>query len=275
MQGRLLPKYRGRYQAHPVGYWEDEFSLAADLGLDCIEFILDYSESELNPLMSPHGIDRIGAITARSGVAVRSICADYFMEAPLHSTDNKVVHRSQKVLEHLIESCGSLGVTDIVVPCVDVSSLKGDQAMERFYSGIMPAIATAERFGVNIALETDLSPAAFVALLHRFDSARIKVNYDTGNSASSGFDPREEIAAYGQYITDVHVKDRCRGGGSVELGTGDTSFDAFFESLPYIHSQRFFIMQAYRDDEGVNVFRRQLEWIRPKLQKWTACGGEV
>ena len=29
MQGRLLPKYKERYQAHPVGYWDEEFSIAA------------------------------------------------------------------------------------------------------------------------------------------------------------------------------------------------------------------------------------------------------
>ena len=51
MQGRLLPKYKGRYQAHPLGYWQDEFYIAKDLGLDCIEFILDYENAELNPLM--------------------------------------------------------------------------------------------------------------------------------------------------------------------------------------------------------------------------------
>mgnify|MGYP001425492063 CR=1 FL=1 len=44
MQGRLLPKYKGRYQAHPLGYWKKEFQLAADLKIDCIEFILDLNE---------------------------------------------------------------------------------------------------------------------------------------------------------------------------------------------------------------------------------------
>ena len=38
MQGRLLPKYRGRYQAHPLGYWQDEFVVAESIGLDVIEF---------------------------------------------------------------------------------------------------------------------------------------------------------------------------------------------------------------------------------------------
>ena len=43
MQGRLLPKYLNRYQAHPVKYWKDEFPIAFQLGLDSIEFILDYN----------------------------------------------------------------------------------------------------------------------------------------------------------------------------------------------------------------------------------------
>ena len=48
MQGRLLPKYHGRYQAHPVGYWKDEFPIASQLGLDSIEFILDYNDVEFS-----------------------------------------------------------------------------------------------------------------------------------------------------------------------------------------------------------------------------------
>ena len=28
MQGRLLPKYKGKYQAHPKGYWQNEFKIA-------------------------------------------------------------------------------------------------------------------------------------------------------------------------------------------------------------------------------------------------------
>lgn len=273
MQGRLLPKYQGRYQAHPVGFWQDEFSLAADLGLDLIEFILDYNDWEQNPLMTGHGIERIASSVAHSGVSVRSVCADYFMEAPLHSIDICIAQKSQEVLNRLIQHSAMIGVTDIVIPCVDASSLNNDHASERFYSAMMPAIAVAERFNLNLALETDLPPVAFSLLLKRFDSTRIKVNYDTGNSASLGYDSHQEISAYGEYITDVHIKDRLRGAGSVELGKGAMDFDAFFESLPKSNSGMFFIMQAYRDDEGFGIFQKQLEWIRPKLQKWAICGG--
>ena len=44
MQGRLLPKYKGRYQAHPIDYWQKEFEIAKNIGLGCIEFIFDFNE---------------------------------------------------------------------------------------------------------------------------------------------------------------------------------------------------------------------------------------
>ena len=70
MQGRLLPKYQGRYQAHPVGYWADEFPRAAALGLDCIEFILDHNDAERNPLLSATGREAIRCVSAKTGVRV-------------------------------------------------------------------------------------------------------------------------------------------------------------------------------------------------------------
>ena len=59
MQGRLLPKYNNNFQAHPVGYWQDEFSIASKYGFDGIEFILDYDKFDLNPLLSKAGQDLI------------------------------------------------------------------------------------------------------------------------------------------------------------------------------------------------------------------------
>ena len=94
MQGRLLPKYQGRYQAHPLNYWEPEFILAKERSLDCIEFILDYNDVESNPLMSKDGIQQIKEEVKKSSVKVLSVCADYFMESPFHQDDD---HRSLKV----------------------------------------------------------------------------------------------------------------------------------------------------------------------------------
>lgn len=267
MQGRLLPKYQGRYQAHPAGYWQDEFPRAAELGLQCIEFILDFNDAEANPLLRTEGPDEILRVSAETGVKVHTVCADYFMEAPLHHPDEKIAAHSQGVLRRLLAQGKRLGLTDIVIPCVDQSSMRDRAAQDRFVSAMQPLLAEAEAAAINLSLETDLAPQPFAALLARFDSRRVTVNYDTGNSAALGFDPAEELACYGDRITDIHIKDRVLGGGSVVLGSGNTQFDRFFEALRPFDYQGPFIMQVYRDDEGVAVFRQQLEWVRQRYLK--------
>ena len=169
MEGRLLPKYQGRYQAHPVGYWQDEFPRAAALGLDCIEFILDFNDAERNPLLRPDGPDEILAASARTGVKVFTVCADYFMEAPLHHADPAVSARSQAVLGRLLAHGKGLGLTDIVIPCVDQSSMKDADARDRFVARLLPLVAQAEDAGINLSLETDLAPQpiAVECILHR------------------------------------------------------------------------------------------------------------
>ena len=266
MQGRLLPKFQGRYQAFPIGNWQDEFKVAKECGLDLIEFILDFNDAEENPLLKSEGIDKIANIVKDTGVSVKTICADYFMEAPLHSSDNKVVEESFKILERLLEAAKVLKITDIVIPCVDQSSLETQEAISRFVKLIKKIIPTIEKENINLSLETDLAPKPFIELLDKLNSKNITVNYDIGNSAALGFNSYEELAAYGDRITDIHIKDRILGGSSVKLGEGDADFIKFFNELKKFDYQGPFIMQAYRDDEGVNVFKDQLEWIKPYFQ---------
>lgn len=267
MQGRLLPKYKGRYQSHPVGYWQDEFPIANKLGLDCIEFILDYNDAEQNPLMTLEGCKEIQTVSDRTGVKVLSVCADYFMEAPLHSENSQKAERSIEVLQQLLKTSAELGVRDIVIPCVDQSSIKNEPVRTFFIEALTKVIPNAERFGVNLSLETDLDAKQFGELLSSLDSPRVTVNYDIGNSASLEYNPIDELSAYGERISDIHIKDRLLDGGSVVLGGGVADFRLFFSHLSKLHYKGPFIMQAYRNDQGVDVFKQQLEWIKPYLEK--------
>jgi len=268
MQGRLLPKYKGRYQAHPVKYWQDEFNVAASLNLDCIEFILDFNDINENPLIKSGGLEEIMLVSKKSGVVVKTICADYFMEAPLHSKDSMISSESQRVMLMLLKSAKILGIKDIVLPCVDQSSLKNPKAVGRFVNSLEALLMVAEDYNINFSLETDLNPQSFVNLLDQFNSNNIKVNYDIGNSASLGYNPLEELSAYGDKISDIHIKDRGLNGGPKILGNGDADFDVFFKKLKEFDYIGPFIMQAYRDDEGINVFVEQLDWIKKYFSKY-------
>lgn len=261
MQGRLLPKYNGNYQAHPVGYWQNEFKLASERNLFSIEFILDYHLAFKNPLMHSEGIYEIQELIDSTGVNVRSICVDYLMESPLHSKSISEVNKSIEVILKLIQNVSELGVTNIVIPCVDKSSIKKNQ-FNYFVKNFKPVIEKAKSKGIFLCLETDLNPVLFLELLEQFPEEIVKVNYDTGNSASLGYDMQEEFDFYGNRITDLHIKDRVVNGGSVELGKGSVDFTLLKKLLNKYSYKNLIIMQAYRDDEGLSIFDKQLEFFR-------------
>ena len=102
----------------------------------------------LNPT---HEIFSLSEIT---GVRVTTVCADYFMEAPLQSLSREMVKESKKVLLTLIQNSTQLGITDIVIPCVDQSSLIDSASKERFIENIQSSIELAEQFNINLSLET-------------------------------------------------------------------------------------------------------------------------
>lgn len=270
MQGRLLPKYLGQYQAHPFGYWEDEFEIAKNLGVDYIEFILDYDNAYSNPLLNLEGINKISDLIQKTGVDVKTVCADYFMKAPLHSPNKNISKYSIEIMCKLVSMCRKLDISVIVLPCVDQSSLNSKEDKDRLVSAINAIISNFENANIFLSLETDLAPEPFAELLQRFNSEKVTVNYDIGNSASLGFDPIEELNTYGKLVSDVHIKDRVLGGGPVILGEGDANFDICIDKLREIGYQGPYVMQAYRDEEGVNIFKNQLDWFLKKREKINA-----
>ena len=82
-----------------------------------------------------------------------------------------------------------------------------------------------------------------------------------------GYNVEEEFKFYGNYISDVHIKDRVFNGGSVELGSGDADFDALVIELKKIDYSGLIILQAYRDDEGLNIFDKQYNFFGKKFKE--------
>jgi sugar phosphate isomerase/epimerase len=183
------------------------------------------------------------------------------MQAPIHSNNFTIVDKSLAILDKLIKNASQIRASDIVLPCVDQSSLKNKKDIDNFVNNIKLVVKTAESAGINICLETDLEPRVFANMLDSIGSKNVTVNYDIGNSAALGYDPIEEFRAYGHKISDLHIKDRLLGGRSVPLGTGNVNFSKIFDLLSKYEYQGIIIFQAFRDDEGVKVFKDQLSWF--------------
>lgn len=249
MQGRLLPPCGERIQAFPTRDWAEEFPRAAAVPLDCIEFIYEVQGHSENPLANDVPAARLRELIAQHPVAVRSVCADYFMDRPL-------VHdpaTGLRELSSLLQRCHQLGIERIVLPFVDASRIRSAEDRDIVIGLLKKAEPILDETGVEIHLETDLAPAAFAEFLQMARHPRVRVNYDSGNSASLGYAVGDEFAAYGQRIGSVHIKDRVRGGGTVPLGQGAVDFPSLFAALRAIDYQGDLILQVARGTLGDEI----------------------
>jgi hexulose-6-phosphate isomerase len=259
MQGRLSSPVDGRIQAFPAATWQAEFGRAAEAGLDAIEWIFDAPD---NPLLDDGGVADIRRAIEATGTAVWSVCADYFMDAPLHrGTDAEIAARVD-VLQALLVRARDVGAEHIVLPCVDQSAIRDDDDQRRLVEVLADVTPSATAHRVELHLETSLAPNAFATLLGRFPPT-VRANYDSGNSASLGYDVSEEFAAYGDRIGSLHIKDRVRGGTTVPLGQGDTNFPALFDAIDRVGYRRLFTLQVARGESGgeVALARRNRDFV--------------
>ena len=159
MQGRLLPKYKGQFQAHPKNYWQKEFKIASELKFNSIEFILDFEDYKENPLLNKNGIIEISKYMKKENVFVKSVCADFYMNSQIYKDDEQSFSLNFKVMELLIKNCSFLGVTDIVLPLVDSSSIiNSNQKLNSTILFLERTKNLLNKYKINICLETDLPP---------------------------------------------------------------------------------------------------------------------
>lgn len=253
MQGRLSPLVGGAIQAFPVDHWRQEFSAAAGVGLGLMEWTLDHHGLAANPLMTPEGRAEIKELGERHGVVVPSVTGDCFMQAPFWKATGPVGDGREQEFRNVLAACESLGVEALVVPLVDDGAVCSPAEESRLLGGLLEVADDRAGAGPRILFESDLPPAGLAGFIERLDPEVFGINYDIGNSASLGFDPVEELSAYGHRIGNVHVKDRVRGGSTVPLGDGDADFESVFRSLGASGYEGNYVLQTARAADGDHV----------------------
>jgi L-ribulose-5-phosphate 3-epimerase len=257
MQGRLLPPDGGSIQCFPRDRWREEFALAAEAGVDAIEWIYDVHGADVNPLATDTGVAEIRALSRQYGIAVVSLCADYFLESPFVRATPDSVGNLTAHLIWLIGRCSQAGITRVVLPFVDAARIDSPLDEQRTVEVLRHILPLCSATGVELHLETALAPDAFSSLLSNIPDPLLRVNYDSGNSASLGYEVTHELAAYGTRIGSVHIKDRIHGGSTVPLGTGDADLPALLRGLAGLRYQGDYVLQVARGPDGSEV-----DWAR-------------
>ena len=270
MQGRLSPPVDGKIQAFPWDFWQHEFPAAQNLGLGLMEWTLDQDRLYQNPLLTLHGQQEIRRLCQAHQLAIPSLTGDCFMQAPLWKAQGQVKAALESDFIAIARACAEVGVEMIVVPLVDNGRLENEQQEEKLLVFMLANADMFRELGLRIIFESDFAPAELARFISRLPADVFGVNYDIGNSASLGYKPEEEFAAYGSRIVNVHVKDRVLGGTTVPLGTGNADFPTVFRLLREATYPGYMIMQTARakDDDHAGALRQYMG----QIEAWAKGG---
>ena len=244
MQGRLSDMTDGRIQSFPWTHWQEEFQIACEHGFRILEWTLDQDRLREQPLMTSVGQARIREISFRHSLAVVSVTGDCFMQAPFWKAHGERREELQSDFRMVADACATMGVRTIVIPLVDNGRLENAAQEEVLVTFMQNQAAFLARVNLRVAFESDFGPMELVRFITRFDPAHFGISYDIGNSAALGFNPTQEVAAYGCRIVNVHVKDRLLGGSTVPLGDGSVDFAAVFRALGEIEYTGNYVLQT-------------------------------
>jgi L-ribulose-5-phosphate 3-epimerase len=270
MQGRLVDQIDGKIQAFPVEQWRDEFPAAQSLGLHWLEWTLDAEGLEDNPFCTLVGREEIKRLCDRWDVKVATVTGDCFMQRPFWRADGEELTQRLRELDLVLEGAAGLGVRYVVVPLVDNGRLDSNDQEALLIVELMARVEFLRANGIGIVFESDYPPDLLAAFISKLPTDVFGINYDIGNSASLGFDPSVELAAYGQRVYNVHMKDRVLGGGTVALGTGNANFDAVFATLGRLRYSGLVILQTARAQDGdhMSTLSRYIDKTQAVMERY-------
>lgn len=243
MQGRLTPSLGRGIQFFPDGpeEWEREFELAPAAGISHIEWVCTND----NLLFEEAGQEAVRAVMQKTAITVRNM--------DLHEilTKADISEHPDELFEKICAGLAAVSGGAVELPMMEASSLLVPDMYEKRVAALRRFVQVANRYGTPVAVETDLGPAALLALLR--EVPEVTIVYDVGNCTGMGYNMEEELAAYGTHISNVHIKDKPVGGATVPLGTGNVDFPKLFSLLHDLSYAGAVTLQAARGEDGREV----------------------
>jgi len=251
MQGRLLkPQKKNTIQFFPDKFWLEEMTIG-QFFFSHMEWTVNIENIKKNPLMKKKLENNFINQIKKNNLTINSVTCDFFMQIPIFK--KKFYGKKKKIfnfLTILINNCEKLKIKYIILPLVDNSSIKNLEEENRLFELMSNLVNKLKK--TKLIFEIDYNPNEVIRFIKKFDKKKFGINYDTGNSASLGYDIAEEIN-YFDYVKNIHIKDRYLNGSSVRLGKGNYNFKKFFNYLKRSNYKGNLILQTARCDRNLDI----------------------
>lgn len=261
MQGRLTKPINKPIQEFPKDNWKNEINELSKIGLSNIEWVVDLSSYELNPII--RNIYKLEEYLLKKKVNISAVSNDYFLDLSnsVNSISFKKLYNILLKQEELIYKLGENKKYIMVLPLIENASLKEFKVneIEIFFDTLLSFSSNNK---LDFALELDIDYKLVLKKLGNYLNENIFINLDIGNTVSYGFDIKEEIYELSQFIINVHLKDRKLNGPTVPLGEGDTQVENIIKLLKSHNYYGMYTLQfARKYSNDIKTIKEYIETI--------------
>ena len=238
--------------------FEETFSKAKEIGFDGIEICIGGNYRE-HRLWSDAGIDEIKALAEKVGIETPSLSPGGFTSYTFAHPDDERRAEGIAMLQHLAETCPTLGAKVILVPFFGDGKIQKEHiTAARFTDGLKRAAETAEKYSVFLALESTLNADEHLQIIDQVGSPSVGVYYDMGNATSFGYDSAKEIRQLGKAIVQMHIKDT----GGNHAGEGAVDFPAVIKATHAIGYDGWLVLETPSKDDAIASAAKNLAFVR-------------
>jgi hexulose-6-phosphate isomerase len=184
-----------------------------------------------------------------------------YIENSLISENSKHRKTSLEIILNTIDICTDIGASLVLVPFFGTASIITKKQIQILTMEMQKLANPAEEKGVHLGLETGLEASTMVQLVESIGSDHVGVYFDTGNTASKGYNMKHEISTLSENILQVHIKDYPYR----KLGEGNINFHDVISSLKKISFDGYLILETPSLDDSSKTAIENLEFLKQTL----------
>ncbi|MFC5325334.1 sugar phosphate isomerase/epimerase family protein [Bradyrhizobium oligotrophicum] len=207
MQGDLMERADKRGRGFLTDCWREEFSVAQKVGFELIEWRIGEEPILMNPVMSTTGRDQMRRLSGECGICIPSLSADFMMQFPFYMVTGREHRARLDLLGAVIEACAEIEIKLLVMPLTNGWQQLSSREAVALRSGLDRLAPLLEACGVVLSLESDLDPRCLVSLIEPYPADRFGITYTVGCRPSIRADAHQDLAACGNRIVNVRLKD--------------------------------------------------------------------
>lgn len=261
MQGRLVSQEKGKIQSFPWKKWKSEFSIGNKIGLNLMEWTLDYEKFYDNPINNHGGRKLIKFLKKKHQIQIKSVTCDFFMQSPYFLKKNI---KTFQMIKDLIINANKLKIKYLILPLVDNGSLKSKKHEKNFVNTTLKLCKKLKDNNMKIIFESDFEPSKLLDFIKKFPKKTFGINYDSGNSAGKKI-MFEEEKIYFDRVDNIHLKDKNLKNISVDLGKGVANFKELFSFCKKISYNGNYIFQTARNRDDVSIMKKNIKFVKKFL----------